>query len=332
MARTPRTIAPVTHEPPTDELIRRTLAGERVPLARAISRVENEHDSAAAILDACFGAAGRAFRIGITGPPGAGKSTLVTRLAKEYRARGETVAIVAVDPTSPFSGGALLGDRVRMIELSGDPGVFIRSMATRGSMGGLAVHTAQVCDVLDAAGFQRILIETVGVGQSELEVAQTADTTAVVLVPESGDAVQAMKAGLMEIADVFVINKADREGAERATFAIQSALELRAPTSEWRIPVHRTVASKGEGVAEVVDRFEEHLMFLRESGGLERRRRRRLEQRLRDLLEGRLWAEFRARLSDEAWRESLEALAERRRTPHDVAADLVGRAGIATED
>lgn len=322
----------MTHELPTDELIRRTLAGERVPLARAISRVENEHDSAAAILDACFGAAGRAFRIGITGPPGAGKSTLVTRLAKEYRARGETVAIVAVDPTSPFSGGALLGDRVRMIDLSGDPGVFIRSMATRGSMGGLAVHTAQVCDVLDAAGFQRILIETVGVGQSELEVAQTADTTAVVLVPESGDAVQAMKAGLMEIADVFVINKADREGAERATFAIQSALELRAPTSAWRIPVHRTVASKGEGVAEVVDRFEEHLMFLRESGGLERRRRRRLEQRLRDLLEGRLWAEFRARLSDDAWRESLEALAERRRTPHDVAADLVGRAGIAAEE
>ena len=233
---------------------------------------------------------------------------------------------------SPFSGGALLGDRVRMNELAGDPGVFIRSMATRGSMGGLAVHTAQVCDVLDAAGFQRILIETVGVGQSELEVAQTADTTAVVLVPESGDAVQAMKAGLMEIADVFVINKADREGAERATFAIQSALELRAPTSEWRIPVHRTVASKGEGVADVVDRFEEHLLFLRESGGLERRRRQRLEQRLRDLLEGRLWAEFRSRLSDATWRESLEALAARRRTPHDVAAELVERAGTATEE
>lgn len=311
---------------PTAELVRRTLAGERVPLARAISWVENEHADAPAVLNACFAASGKAFRIGITGPPGAGKSTLVTRLATEYRARGLTVAIVAVDPTSPFSGGALLGDRVRMNELAGDPGVFIRSMATRGSMGGLAVHTAQVCDVLDAAGFARILIETVGVGQSELEVAQTADTTAVVLVPESGDSVQAMKAGLMEIADVFVINKADREGAERATFAIQSALELRAHTSHWRIPVHRTIASKGDGVPEVVDRFEEHLTYLRESGDLERRRRQRLEQRLRDLLEGRLWAEFRARVPEADWRRSLEALASRRRTPHDVAAELVALA------
>ena len=188
-------------------------------------------------------APGARYRLGITGPPGAGKSTLVTKLALEYRARGLTVAIVAVDPTSPFSGGALLGDRVRMQELSGDEGVFIRSMATRGSMGGLAVHTAQVCDVLDAAGFDRVLIETVGVGQSELEVAQTADTTAVVLVPESGDAVQAMKAGLMEIADVFVINKSDREGADRAAQAIRSALHLRAKTSEWDIPVLMTSAS-----------------------------------------------------------------------------------------
>jgi LAO/AO transport system kinase len=316
----------VTKDLPTSDLIRRTLAGERVPLARAISWVENEHPGAPELLDACFAASGRAFRIGVTGPPGAGKSTLVTRLAQEYRARGESVAIVAVDPTSPFSGGALLGDRVRMIELSGDPGVFIRSMATRGSMGGLAVHTAQVCDVLDAAGFARILIETVGVGQSELEVAQTADTTAVVLVPESGDGVQAMKAGLMEIADVFVINKSDREGAERAAYAIQSALDLRAPTSTWRIPVHRTIASKGTGVTEVVDRFEEHLMFLRESGDLERRRRQRLEQRLRDLLEGRLWAAFRARLSDAAWKEGLEALGSRRRTPHQVAEGLVALA------
>ncbi|MBI5169439.1 MAG: methylmalonyl Co-A mutase-associated GTPase MeaB [Candidatus Eisenbacteria bacterium] len=307
----------------TPELIRRTLAGERVPLARAISWVENEAPGSVELLDACFEKSGRAFRLGITGPPGAGKSTLVTRLAQEYRRRGETVAIVAVDPTSPFSGGALLGDRVRMTELSGDPGVFIRSMATRGSMGGLAVHTAQVCDVLDAAGFQRILIETVGVGQSELEVAQTADSTAVVLVPESGDAVQAMKAGLMEIADVFVINKADREGAERASFAIRSALELRAHTA-WKIPVHLTIASQNGGVSELVDRFEEHLVFLRETGTLEERRRARLEQRLQDLLQARLWNAFRERVGDERWREALAELAQRRRTPHQAAELLAG--------
>ena len=307
----------------TPELIRRTLAGERVPLARAISWVENEAPGSVELLDACFQQSGRAFRLGITGPPGAGKSTLVTRLAQEYRRRGETVAIVAVDPTSPFSGGALLGDRVRMTELSGDPGVFIRSMATRGSMGGLAVHTAQVCDVLDAAGFQRILIETVGVGQSELEVAQTADSTAVVLVPESGDAVQAMKAGLMEIADVFVINKADREGAERASFAIRSALELRAHT-EWKIPVHLTIASQNGGVSELVDRFEEHLVFLRDTGTLEERRRARLEQRLQDLLQARLWNAFRDRVGNDRWREALAELAQRRQTPHQAAEKLAG--------
>ncbi len=306
-----------------DELIRRTLAGERVPLARAISWVENEHPNATALLDACFGRTGRAFRLGITGPPGAGKSTLVTKLALEYRSRGETVAIVAVDPTSPFSGGALLGDRVRMHELSGDDGVFIRSMATRGSMGGLAVHTAQACDVLDAAGFSRILIETVGVGQSELEVAQTADTTAVVLVPESGDAVQAMKAGLMEIADVFVINKADREGADRAAQAIRSALHLRAQTSEWSIPVHLTVASQAKGVPDLVDRFEQHLTWLGGSGTLERRRRQRLEQRLEVLVREQLWRQFRAQVPDGEWHQALATLAERRETPNRLAERLL---------
>ncbi len=309
------------------ELIDGLLAGARVPLARAISWVENEHPDAAAILDTCFARSGRALRIGITGPPGAGKSTLVTKLALEYRRRGETVAIVAVDPTSPFSGGALLGDRVRMLELSGDPGVFIRSMATRGSLGGLAVHTAQVCDVFDAAGYSRILIETVGVGQSELEVAQTADTTAVVLVPESGDAVQAMKAGLMEIADVFVINKSDREGAERAVHAIRSALELRAKLSEWRIPVEQTVASTGRGVSTLADRFEEHLVFLGETGTLERRRRLRLAQRLEDLVRARLWARFREELAPDAWDEAVASLAARRETPHQASGRLTGGGG-----
>jgi LAO/AO transport system kinase len=300
------------------ELVRRLLDGDRVALARAISRVENETSEAVEILDACFERSGRAYRIGITGPPGAGKSTLVTKLALEYRARGETVAIVAVDPTSPFSGGALLGDRVRMGELAGDSGVFIRSMATRGSMGGLAVHTAQVC-VLDAAGFTRVMIETVGVGQSELEVAQTADSTAVVLVPESGDAVQAMKAGLMEIGDVFVINKADREGAERAAFAIHSSLELRAQRTEWSPPVLLTTASLGTGVTEVADAFEEHLSFLRDRGGLAGRRRERLDQRLGDLVRERLWRRLRERVNDTLWSEAVGALVARRLTPHQAA-------------
>ncbi len=310
------------HELKTPDVIRGMLAGERVPLARAISWVENEHPAASAVLDEAFARSGRAFRVGITGPPGAGKSTLVTKLALEYRSRGETVAIVAVDPTSPFSGGALLGDRVRMNELAGDPGIFIRSMATRGSMGGLAVHTAQVCDVLDAAGFQRVLIETVGVGQSELEVAQTADTTAVVLVPESGDAVQAMKAGLMEIGDVFVINKADREGAERAAFAVNSSLELRAMTSAWNPPVLLTVASRGEGVADLADRFEEHLEFLRSAGGLDRRSLQRLEPRLGDLLRERLWSRFRDRVEDGEWSAAVDDLVSLRTTPHQAAGRL----------
>jgi len=314
------------HDLAPDDLIRRALAGEHVPLARAISWVENEHPHVGALMDACFGRTGRAFRIGITGPPGAGKSTLVTRIAKEYRAREERVAVVAVDPTSPFSGGALLGDRVRMHELSGDEGVFIRSMATRGSMGGLAVHTAQASDVLDAAGFDRILIETVGVGQSELEVAETADSTAVVLVPESGDGVQAMKAGLMEIADQFVINKADREGADRAAQAIRSALHMRARTSEWTIPVRLTVASQGTGVPELVDGLEAHLAWLTETGTLEKRRRQRLEQRLEALVRERLWEDFRKQVPESAWREAVATLGERRETPNRLAARLAGSA------
>jgi len=310
-------------------LLRAALKGDRVALARTISAIENEGPGSTEVLDTCFASTGRAFRVGITGPPGAGKSTLVARLAREYRTRGETVAIVAVDPTSPFTGGALLGDRVRMGELAGDSGVFIRSMATRGSMGGLAVHTAQVCDVLDAAGFSRILIETVGVGQSELEVAQTADTTAVVLVPESGDAVQAMKAGLMEIGDLFVVNKADREGSERAVMAIRSALELRAPRDAWDVPVLLTEASQGTGVPELAGRIEEHLEFLSRHGELRRRRRERLEQRLHELLRGQLWQEFHERLPATAWQGAVQSLLERRATPHQAAERLIAMAAKA---
>ncbi len=300
-------------------LFERALAGDRVALARAISLVENEAESADAILEAAFPRTGKGLRIGITGPPGAGKSTLTARLARAYREAGEPVAIVAVDPTSPFSGGAVLGDRVRMWELAGDPGVFIRSMASRGSLGGLASATSDVCDVLEAVGFGRILIETVGVGQSELEVAETADTTLVVLVPESGDAVQALKAGLMEIGDVFAINKADREGAERAAHAVRSMLHLGAHRDGWEPPVVLTVAQDGTGVAELVLTLGRHVEFLGAQNLLERRRRRRLGERIEALIEARARARYHGRVPEAKREEILSQVERRALTPADAA-------------
>src|SRR5690606_12938338 len=223
------------------ELLARFEAGERAALARLISMVENEREAAAALLDALHPRLGRAHRIGITGPPGAGKSTMTAALVAGYRRAGEQVAVVAVDPTSPFTGGALLGDRIRMNELATDPGVFIRSMATRGALGGLALATKEVADVLDAFGYDRVLIETVGVGQSELDIAAAADTTIVVLVPEAGDAIQAMKAGLMEVADLYVVNKADRPGADRLAREIEVMLNLRTGRYLRNLPAHHGV-------------------------------------------------------------------------------------------
>jgi LAO/AO transport system kinase len=302
--------------------------GRSAALARAVSIVENHRPGFDTLLATLHPLLGRARRIGITGPPGAGKSTLTTRLASAYRASGLRVGIVAVDPTSPFTGGALLGDRIRMEAVALDPGVFIRSMATRGSLGGLAMATREVCDVLDGFGMDVILLETVGVGQSELDVAKAADTTLVVLVPESGDSIQTLKAGVMEIADVFAVNKADRPGADRLRNDIELMLGLRAGAShnapahhgvdlsqmanrdavrdamnparaarsaaqaespeQWTPPVLRTIAAQGEGISDVLDAVDRHFRYLESSGELRERRRPRLRERVMEIVEMQL--------------------------------------------
>jgi LAO/AO transport system kinase len=304
-------------------LLERFRQGEKVGLARAISLVESGGPGFQAFLHAVLGRPRFGRRVGFTGPPGAGKSSLVAGLARSYREADEDVAVVAVDPTSPYSGGALLGDRIRMNDLATDPGIFIRSMATRGSLGGLATTTKEVLDLIDAFGFKRVLVETVGVGQTELEITGAADTVVVVLVPESGDAIQAMKAGLMEIADIFVVNKADRPGADRLVRDLRLALHLREGEAlkdvpahhgvdlkrlagrgesmartgggtrkseddlqaKWQIPVLTTVAQTGEGVGALKDAISGHRTFLGESGIIEDRRRARTSGRVMDVVE-----------------------------------------------
>lgn len=300
---------------------------------------------------------GRARRVGITGPPGAGKSTLTTALTRAYRARDLTVGIVAVDPTSPFTGGALLGDRIRMEEVALDPGVYIRSLATRGSLGGLSAAAREICDVLDAFGIDRIVIETVGVGQSELDVARTADTSLVVLVPESGDSIQTLKAGVMEIADVFTVNKADRPGADRLRNELETMLGMRsgatmrnvpahhgvdlsrnnllgqvraAAASEaadaWVPPVLRTVAPSGEGIETLIEALDRHFRYLERSGTLRKRRRARLRDRVIEVVEDRIRRRLWRDAATNAWLdERLPALEAGRDTPFGIADALLAR-------
>ncbi|MCG0313934.1 MAG: methylmalonyl Co-A mutase-associated GTPase MeaB [Calditerricola sp.] len=264
-----------------DELAARVRAGDRRAVARAITWVENGHPEKDALLKRLYPHTGRAVRVGITGAPGAGKSSLVDRLVGHLRRQGLTVAVVAVDPTSPFTGGALLGDRVRMQAHATDPGVFIRSMGTRGHLGGLSRSTQDAVCVLDAAGFDVVLVETVGVGQSEVDVMHVVDTTVVVLTPGGGDVVQAFKAGIMEIADVFVVNKADRPGAEKVKAQVEAMLDLVAHDTPWRPPVVKTSASRGEGLDDLWQAIADHRAYLEQSG---EGRRQRAERLRRDVL------------------------------------------------
>jgi len=306
----------------SEELARGVLAGKARPIGRAISEVERDSGTVPDILRRLFPRTGRARLIGITGPPGAGKSTLVQRLAQAYRKQGRRVGIVAVDPSSPFTGGAILGDRIRMAEIYTDPGVFIRSMATRGALGGLARSTSDAVDVLDAAGFDVVVIETVGVGQDEVDIVRAADTVAVVLVPGLGDDIQAIKAGILEIADVFVVNKADREGSDRVVAELSMMLDF-AGHPAWRPPIVKTSAITATGVAETIQALEAHGAFLRESGEGPKRRALRARSRLLALVEGRFRRAVEARAPEpNGLEEAVRAVVARKEDPYSAAGRL----------
>ena len=320
-------------------LAERCAAGERAALARAISVVEDRRPGFRELLARAFEHGRRGHRTGITGPPGAGKSTLAAALAGHWRGGGEAVAIVAVDPTSPYSGGALLGDRVRMAPLRLDRGVFIRSMATRGAGGGLAEAVHDVVDLMEGSGFGRILVETVGVGQTELGVAAAADTVVVVLTPESGDEVQAMKAGLAEVADVFVVNKADRPGARALVRALRDAVGLghgggagavagKSAAPGWEPPVLAAVATTGEGVAAVADAIDNHRRGLAGSGALEARRIARAEARIRAAVRAALEARLDRVAGDGGFAEAARTVAGGRETVYEAARRLLAGGGI----
>ena len=302
--------------------------GNTRALARAISTVEDRTAESRELLKALFPYSGNALLIGLTGAPGAGKSTLVDQIAREYRKQGKTIGIVAVDPTSPFSGGAILGDRIRMQSHHADKGIYIRSMATRGSLGGLAGTTADVATVLDASGRDLVMIETVGVGQDEVDIVTLADVTVVVLVPGMGDDVQSIKAGIMEIADVFVINKSDRDGAERVEREVRAMQSLSVRNDNWTPPIVNTVASEGAGIADAVAAIERYREYLKQGAAGRKRRTASWRKRITEMLQAALFERVVADYLGNGQAERLASeVAEHKRDPYSLVEELVNEAG-----
>ena len=309
----------------------RIRAGNPRALARAITTVENRGEGAADLLKALFPYSGKALTLGLTGAPGAGKSTLVDQLAREYRKQNKTVGIVAVDPTSPYTGGAILGDRIRMGSHYADPGIYIRSMATRGSLGGLARATSDVAYVLDASGRDLVMVETVGVGQDEVDIVRLADVTVVILVPGMGDDVQTIKAGIMEIADVFVNNKSDREGAERVEREIRAMQSLAVRSDNWTPPIVKTVASEGQGIGQLVDAIASYEEYVQREGLAIKKRIQSWRERLIDMLRDELLERVvRGQLGEDVLARYAAEIAEHKRDPYSLVEEIINQMAPAS--